>query len=378
MIPSMSASHDAPALADLQATPKGIRVIFGGAWRITAKRPDWTKSAAKIEPARVDFDLEGLDYWDTSLVLFIAASSNWCRVHGVYCNVKALPESLREMVEHFEDKTAVPIPPDRPTDFFALVGRASIEVYDRAMQYARFVGECVISFAFLARNPSKFRWRDTLAEMQRAGAMALPITGLIAFLVGVILAYSGAVILRQFGGDIWVADLVGVTMTREMAAMMTAIVLAGRTGASFAAEIGNMRANEEVDALVTLGIRPIDFLVVPRIVALGLMMPLLALYANALGVVGGMAIAWGLLDIPPPAFWVEMLSIVDASDLMTGMIKATTFGAIIGMAGCLRGLQAERSAAGVGEATTSAVVTAILLIIVSDAVFAVLFNILGW
>jgi phospholipid/cholesterol/gamma-HCH transport system permease protein len=214
--------------------------------------------------------------------------------------------------------------------------------------------------------------------MQRAGAMAMPITGLIAFLVGVILAYSGAVILRQFGGDIWVADLVGVTMTREMAAMMTAIVLAGRTGASFAAEIGNMRANEEVDALVTLGIRPIDFLVVPRIVALGLMMPLLALYANALGVVGGMAIAWGLLDIPPPAFWVEMLSIVDASDLMTGMIKATTFGAIIGMAGCLRGLQAERSAAGVGEATTSAVVTAILLIIVSDAVFAVLFNILGW
>ena len=369
---------DTPATAEIRTTPDRIDVVFRGAWRITAAQPDWTKLVKNTPPARVDFDLENLDYWDTSLVLFIAAASNWSKVQGVFCNVKALPESLREMVAHFEDKTSVPIPAGRPVDFFAIVGRASIDIFGRSMQYARFVGECVLSFAFLARNPSKFRWRDTLSEMQRSGAMALPITGLIAFLVGIILAYSGAVILRQFGGDIWVADLVGVTMTREMAAMMTAIVVAGRTGASFAAEIGNMRANEEVDALTTLGIRPIDFLVIPRIVALGLMMPLLALYANALGVLGGMAIAWGLLDIPPPAFWVELLYIVDASDLMTGMIKATTFGAIIGMAGCLRGLQAERSASGVGEATTSAVVTAILLIIVSDAIFAVIFNILGW
>lgn len=374
----MSVSNDAPATAEIRTTPDRIDVVFSGAWRITAARPDWTKLVKNTPAARVDFDLAGLDYWDTSLVLFIAAASNWCRIHGVFCNVKALPASLRQMVNHFEDKTSVPIPTDRQTDFFATVGRTSLDFFDRSLQYARFVGECVLSFAYLTRNPSKFRWRDTLSEMQRSGAMALPITGLIAFLVGIILAYSGAVILRQFGGDIWVADLVGVTMTREMAAMMTAIVVAGRTGASFAAEIGNMRANEEVDALTTLGIRPIDFLVIPRIVALGLMMPLLALYANGLGVVGGMAIAWGLLDIPPAAFWVEMLSIVDASDLMTGMIKATTFGAIIGMAGCLRGLQAERSASGVGEATTSAVVTAILLIIVSDAIFAVIFNILGW
>lgn len=374
----MPASTDAPAAATLRSSADGIIVTLEGAWRITAGRPDWNTLVAGTPSARVDFDLTALDYWDTSLVLFIAAAANWCRVEGVYCNLKPLPKSLREMVAYFEDKTMHPVPPGRPLNFFAAVGRTTIEVIERARQYSRFVGECVLSFLFLARNPGKFRWRDTLTEMQRAGAMALPITGLIAFLVGVILAYSGAVILRQFGGDIWVADLVGVTMTREMAAMMTAIVLAGRTGASFAAEIGNMRANEEVDALTTLGIRPIDFLVIPRIVALGLMMPLLTLYATALGIIGGMAIAWGLLDIPPPAFWVEMLSIVDMSDLMTGIIKATTFGAIIGMAGCLRGLQAERSASGVGEATTSAVVTAILLIIVFDAIFAVVFNILGW
>ena len=374
----MSASIKVPAAAELRQPAEGPVIALSGEWRITAPRPKWAAVLGSNQPTRIDFDLTALDSWDTSLVLFVVEVVRWTRAEGISCKLESLPETLRELVDHFEDQTSHPIPPDRPLNFFASVGSATLEVYERGRQFAAFIGECVLSFVFLARNPTKFRWRDTLAEMQRCGAMALPITGLIAFLVGVILAYSGAVILRQFGGDIWVADLVGVTMTREMAAMMTGIVLAGRTGASFAAEIGNMKANEEVDAFTTLGIRPIDFLVIPRIVALGIMMPLLTLYANALGVVGGMTIAWGLLGIPPAAFWVEMLTIVDLSDLMTGIIKATTFGAIIGMAGCLRGLQASRSASGVGEATTSAVVTAILLIIVSDAIFAVIFNALGW
>jgi phospholipid/cholesterol/gamma-HCH transport system permease protein len=159
--------------------------------------------------------------------------------------------------------------------------------------------------------------------------------------------------------------------------MMAAIVLAGRTGAAFAATLGNMKANEEIDALVALGISPVDFLVLPRIVALGLMMPLLALYANCVGILGGMMVALGVLQIPPAAYWIETQSIIDLSDVNTGLFKALTFGLLIGLAGCLRGLQADRSAAGVGRAATSAVVTAILLIIVSDAFFAVAFNILG-
>ncbi len=374
----MPASTDVPATADLRSDESGITIVLRGSWRITATYPNWAEVIGDTPPANLNFDLTDLGRWDTSVVLFIAGAAQWSRLHGVYCDFKPLPDSLRRLVGHFEDKTRHPVPPSRPHDFLATVGRASLDVLEQSRQYASFVGECTLSFLYLARHPHKFRWRDTISEMQRCGAMALPITGLIAFLVGVILAYSGAIILRQFGGDIWVADLVGVTMTREMAAMMTAIVLAGRTGAAFAAEIGNMRANEEVDALTTLGIRPIDFLVIPRLVALGVMMPLLALYANALGVIGGMTIAWVLLDIPPPAFWVEMLTIVDMSDLMTGLIKAAVFGAIIGFAGCLRGLQASRSAAGVGEAATSAVVTAILLIILFDAIFAVIFNALGW
>jgi phospholipid/cholesterol/gamma-HCH transport system permease protein len=214
--------------------------------------------------------------------------------------------------------------------------------------------------------------------MQQCGALALPIVGLINFLVGVTLAYTGAIVLRQYGGDIYVADLVGLSMVREMGAMMTGIVVSGRTGAAFAAHLGNMKANEEIDAIETLGLRPVEFLVLPRIVALAIMVPLLAMYANALGILGGMAIAKTVLSISPVAYWVEMLTIVDMSDVMTGMIKAATFGLIVGLAGCLRGLQAERTAAGVGRAATSAVVTSILLIIVADTLYATVFNILGW
>jgi len=375
----MSRSLDAsPPTADLRVEAGDIHVDLTGRWRITAPTPKWHK-AIKGQPAgRVIIHAENLAAWDSSLVLFVSEAANWCRVEGVYCDQKTLPSAVRDLVTQLEDKTQHPVPAGRTPDFLTLVGIATSDCWDKAKQYSNFVGECVLSSIYLTRHPLKFRWRDSLAEMQRCGAMALPITGLIALLVGVILAYSGAIILRPFGGDIWVADLVGVTMTREMGAMMTAIVVAGRTGASFAAEIGNMRANEEIDALETLGIRPVNFLVIPRIVALGVMMPLLTLYANALGIFGGMTIAWGLLDIPPSAYWVEMLTIVDTSDLMTGIIKGTIFGAIIGLSGCLRGLQAERSASGVGQATTSAVVTAILLIIVFDALFAVIFNILGW
>ena len=207
--------------------------------------------------------------------------------------------------------------------------------------------------------------------------MALPIVSLVSLLVGVTLAYTGAIVLRQYGGDIYIADLIGLSMVREMGAVMTAMVLSGRTGAAFAATLGNMKANEEIDALETLGIPAVQFLVMPRILALGVMMPLLALYANALGILGGILVAFGLLGIPPTAFWVEMLTSLDLSDITTGVIKATAFGLIIGLSGCLRGLQADRSASGVGQAATSAVVTSILLIIIADAIFAVVFNALG-
>jgi phospholipid/cholesterol/gamma-HCH transport system permease protein len=245
-----------------------------------------------------------------------------------------------------------------------------------AREILHFVGECFISAVRLARRPRKFRWADCLAEMQQCGPMATPIVGLVSFLVGVTLAYTAAIVLRMFGGDIWIADLIGLATVREVGAVMTAVVLAGRTGAAFAATLGNMKTNEEIDALETLGISAVQFLVLPRLLALAIATPLLTLYSNAMGILGGMAVAYGLLAISPTAYWVEMLTIVDLSDVAAGLIKASAFGLIIGLSGCLRGLQAERSAAGVGRAATSAVVTSILLMVVADALFAVVFNVL--
>lgn len=352
-------------------------VTMAGVWRVTESRPTWSDAIGKGQPGRVRVEVEQIEKWDSSLLLFLFDVQQWCRVMGAYCDLSRLPEKAREMLGQLSRSHETSVPFDRSENFFVTVGCATMAALKRGREISTFVGECVISMGNLIKHPRKFRWGDCLEEMQQCGAMALPIVSLISVLVGMTLAYTGALILRQYGGDIYVADLVGISMVREMGALMTAIVIAGRTGAAFAARLGNMKANEEIDALVTLGISPVDFLVMPRLIALCLMMPLLALYANCLGIIGGMLISLSVLDIPPAAYWVEMLTIVDMSDIMAGLIKAATFGVIIGVAGCLRGLQAERNAMGVGLAATSAVVTAILFIIVSDAIYAVLFDILG-
>jgi phospholipid/cholesterol/gamma-HCH transport system permease protein len=368
-----------PMQARATATWAGDRaeVTLGGTWQITDPRPNWREVLGTATPGRVTLRAEGLERWDTSLLLFLFEIQQWCRATGAHCDIEPLPAKIRTLLGQMVVAHETSVPFDRSANFVTTVGLATQDTMAKARAISHFVGECSLAAARLARNPVKFRWRDCVAEMQACGAMALPIVSLVSLLVGVTLAYTGAIVLRQYGGDIYIADLIGLAMVREMGAVMTGVVLAGRTGAAFAATLGNMKANEEIDALETLGISAVQFLVLPRIVALGVMMPFLSLYANALGILGGMIVAYGLLSIPPTAFWVEMLTIVDLSDIMSGLIKGLTFGIIIGLAGCLRGLQAERSAAGVGRAATSAVVTALLLMIIADAIYAVLFNALG-
>ncbi|CAM3017615.1 MlaE family ABC transporter permease [Rariglobus hedericola] len=353
-------------------------VELQGVWRITEPRPSWAVLIGDNSPVRVKIVWGNLGNWDSALLLFVFEVRQWCRVKGVYCDLSDLPDALQKLLRQLVVVNETRMVFDRSHNFLTVVGLAAEDVWAKTKEIATFVGECVISAVSLLKRPHKFRWRDCLDEMQQCGAMALPIVSLIGLLVGLIMAYQSAVLMRQFGADIYVADAVGLVMVREMGAMMTAIILAGRTGAAFAATLGNMKAGEEIDALQTLGIRPVDFLVMPRLVALGLMMPLLALYASGLGILGGMAVSLGLLDIPPTAYWVETQSAIDLSDISTGLIKASFFGVLVGLAGCHRGLRAERSAAGVGKATTSAVVMGLLLIIVSDALFAVIFNIFGW
>jgi phospholipid/cholesterol/gamma-HCH transport system permease protein len=357
-----------------------LLVELQGAWRITETRPSWPAllEASGREPVRVKLVWGALADWDSALLLFVFEVRQWCRAKEVHCDLTDLPEALQKLLQQLQVVNETRLAVDRSHNFLTMVGLAAQDVWGKTKEIATFVGECVISATVLVKKPHKFRWRDCLDEMQQCGAMALPIVSLISLLVGLIMAYQSAVLMRQFGADIYVADAVGLVMVREMGAMMTAIILAGRTGAAFAATLGNMKAGEEIDALQTLGIRPVDFLVMPRLLALGVMMPLLALYANGLGILGGMAVSLGLLDIPPSAYWVQTQTAIDLSDILTGLIKASAFGLLVGLAGCHSGLRAERSAAGVGRAATSAVVTGLLLIIVSDAVFAVMFNILGW
>jgi phospholipid/cholesterol/gamma-HCH transport system permease protein len=368
-----------PLNARVALTPEGdtLAVALAGTWQVTESRPSWAGLLGAQNPARVRLVVADVEKWDTSLLLFLFEVQQWCRGTGAFCETDALPEKIRTLLGQLSASHATSVPFDRSENFITTVGLATQDVAAKGRAIFQFVGECVLSAQQLVRNPRKFRWRDCLDEMQQCGAMALPIVSLVSLLVGVTLAYIGAVVLRQYGGDIYVADFIGLSMVREMGALMTAMVLSGRTGAAFAATLGNMKANEEIDALETLGIPAVQFLVLPRLIALGVMMPLLALYANALGIIGGVIVAFGLLGIPPAAFWIEMLTIVDLSDILSGVIKATAFGLIVGLSGCLRGLQADRSAAGVGRAATSAVVTAILLIIIADAIFAILFNALG-
>lgn len=366
-----------PARASAVMAGDALEVALAGDWRVTAPRPAWPEVVGGHRPAEVRLRAGEVGSWDTSLLLFVFAAQEWCRKENVRCDTEALPEKVRRLLGQLTSSHETSVPVDRSENFLTAVGLATQDIGRKARDISNFVGECVLSASRLVRNPRKFRWRDCVEEMQQCGAMALPIVSLVSLLVGVTLAYTGAIVLRQYGGDIYLADLIGLSMVREMGAVMTAVVLAGRTGAAFAATLGNMKANEEIDALEVLGIPAVQFLVLPRLLALGVMMPLLSLYANALGICGGLIVAYGLLSIPGTAFWAEMLTIVDLSDIATGVIKAAAFGQIVGLAGCLRGLQAERSAAGVGRAATSAVVTALLLIIVADAIFAVLFNALG-
>jgi phospholipid/cholesterol/gamma-HCH transport system permease protein len=374
----MSASDESKEAVAVPRTNDGVfEVSLGGVWTLGGRTPRWRSVVGDGRPSGVRLVADGLTHWDTALVAFVGEAQQWCSASSLPCDTARLPEKLRLLSSQFEASLATGEQEDHAQSLVVQVGHSTNEIIRAGSDFLTFVGECWINTVRLVTGKALVRWKDCLNEMQKCGAMALPIVSLISFLVGVTLAYSGAIVLKRFGGEIWVADLIGVAMSREMGALMAAVVLSGRTGAAYAAEIGSMKLNEEIDALSTLGISPVRFLVMPRVLALGLMMPLLAMYANCLGVLGGMAVAYATLDIPPAAYWIEMLTIVTLPDIAVGLIKAVVFGLIVGVTGCLRGLQSSRDASGVGKAATSAVVTSILLIIVADAIFAVVFNAVG-
>ncbi len=256
------------------------------------------------------------------------------------------------------------------------IGEKAIRSYSDLFSFIPFVGEIALAFGRFLRGKAKIRASDFWLVFSQCGPEAVPIVVLVSSLVGLILSFIAAVQMRQFGAQIYVANLVGLAMVREMGCVMAAVIVAGRSGAAFAAQLGTMEVNEEIDALRTFVISPIDFLVLPRVLALSLALPLLCVIADVAGVVGGMVIGLGFLDISPALYLSQTISAVGVDDFLFGVVKSFAFGILVAIAGCLRGMTCGRDASAVGLAATSAVVTSIVLIVISDAIFAVLADIL--
>jgi phospholipid/cholesterol/gamma-HCH transport system permease protein len=256
------------------------------------------------------------------------------------------------------------------------VGRASWRVWEWLYDIICFLGELTAALLRALRRPHRLRWRELGLLAEKAGVNALPIVLLVSFLVGLIMAFEAAIPMRQFGTEIYVADLIGLAMLRELGPLMTAIVMAGRSGSAFAAELGTMKVNEELDALRTMGIDPVDYLVVNRVLAVMLTIPLLAIFANLLGIMGGSIVLLSL-GYPLIAYVKELLLAVSWTDMAGGLFKSVFFGFIVAALGCLHGLRTKIGASAVGDSATRAVVSGNILVIVADGVFSVLFFYLG-
>jgi phospholipid/cholesterol/gamma-HCH transport system permease protein len=266
-------------------------------------------------------------------------------------------------------------PPPKQLGVVPEIGRATFGVGRDLRNMVSFVGSLTAALGFAVTHPRSVRWKDVLRICERTGADALPIVALISFLLGLILAFQSAVPMKRFGAEIFVADLLGLSILRELGPLMTAILLAGRSGAAFAAEIGTMTVNQEVDALSTMGLDPVRFLVTPRIIAALLMTPLLTLFANLVALAGG-ALTMQTFSIPLVTFFKELDSAVDLTDFMAGWVKSFVFAFLIAAVGCMRGLQTSAGASAVGDSATRAVVSGIILLVIVDGIFAYLYFVL--
>jgi phospholipid/cholesterol/gamma-HCH transport system permease protein len=327
---------------------------------------------------RVAYDAAHLGHWDSAAVSFLVQTSRTLQARRIAEDCSQLPSGLQRLVAlaRAVPERAGARAVEKREPLLARIGAAGIALGDGATEYLSFIGQYALAFASLVRGKARYRREDFLVVLQSCGANALGIVALISFLVGAILAFMGAVQLQQFGASIYVADLVAIGMAREMGAMMTAIIMAGRTGAAFAAQLGSMKVTQEIDALTTMGISPFEFLVLPRMVALILMMPLLCAFSDVIGMLGGAAVGVGMLDVPFGSYYRETIAAVSLTNFFGGLFKSAVYGGLIAMAGCLYGFKSGSSSSAVGDAATKAVVSGIVMIVLACGMFAVIFNVL--
>ncbi len=359
-----------------------VALSLSGRWRVGAVLPRPEEVIAKVAAVSglhtVSFNAEGLTDWDSKLLTFLIAIERWCESQQVTLQIDDLPDGVKRLL-----RLASAVPEREGAkktmvkeDFFSRTGQGAINLWSALGESFGFLGDATGAFARLVSGRASFRMADLILFIQESGFQAFGIVSLISGLVGLILAFVGAVQLQTFGAQIYVADLVGIAMVRVMGAIMTGIIMAGRTGASYAAQLGTMQVNEEIDALKTLGISPMEFLVIPRMLALMLMMPLLCVYADVMGILGGMVVGVTMLDLNPVVYLNQTKAALSLTNFWIGIFHSTVFGVIVALSGCLRGIQCGRSASAVGYATTSAVVTGIVSIIVATAIITIACNVL--
>lgn len=369
---------------DARLSPDGgtLTLILTGRWDSATSGKWWYRGQrilAQSKPPRLVIDASGVSYCDGAGIAFLVALQQLQAHCGGNVAIQGLQEEFRRLLDIYGPISPEP-PPGRRVEVLSIIeraGKAAVGLWQEFRGLLTFVGELALTMVAAIRHPGMVRWRDAWLVAERAGVNALPVIALIGLLLGLILAFQSALSLRRFGADIFVANLIGLAMLREMGPLMTAIILTGRSGSAFAAEIGTMKVREEIDALTTMGLDPVRFLVVPRVVAAVIVTPVLTVFANAFGLLGG-AVVMRSLGYPFVTYVNQMLTAVTVGDLRGGLVKSLVYGIVVAAIGCLRGLQTSTGASAVGQATTNAVVSGIVLIAIVDGIFALVYYALGW
>jgi phospholipid/cholesterol/gamma-HCH transport system permease protein len=367
----------------LPADSERVVVRLTGAWAARSGVPDASPldGVLKKNPAvrTLLFDAAGVTRYDSALPAYLLRCKEIAEENSATIDIATLPEGVRRLLS-----LALARPVREEADhsetvitFLHRVGEWGLQSAGSWHKATDFIGHTVLACFALLRGKARFRRSDLMYFIQTCGVDALPIVTLISFLTGLIMAYVGSVQLKQFGATMYVANLVGLAMVREMGVLMTGIILCGRTGTAFAAQLGSMNASEEISAFRVLGINPVEYLVLPRMLALTLMMPLLTLYADFVGMIGGLAVV-SSMDVTVEQYFIQLVKAISMTNFCSGLIKSVFFGALIAWAGCFRGMTSGRSSLDVGNAATGAAVLGITLIIVADALFAVIFNVIGY
>jgi phospholipid/cholesterol/gamma-HCH transport system permease protein len=362
---------------DTASATDAVIVRCTGTWTVQgiAQLEQRLKDIAWPDAANLEIDSSEISSLDTSGAWLLHRTVSELEQHGRQVQITGLRSEFSTLLELISARSVMSAPLTLSRDnLLATIGKQAWSGLENMSGMLAFVGESAIALLRLLGNPRRIRWRTIFHNIQSAGFEALPIVGLLSFLMGVVIAYQGADQLQRFGANIFIADLVGLSMLRELSPLLTAIIIAGRSGSAYAAQIGTMKVTEEIDALRTIGVSPQELLVLPKMLALVIALPLLTVYADVTGMLGGMIMASTKLGVSFGTFVDRLGDAVSLSSFLTGIVKAPVFAAIIALVGCFQGFQVGGSADSVGRQTTLSVVQAIFLVILADALFSLVFN----